>query len=69
MSAITPVTSMPADSASPSGMLTSALPQIRVQAKTVTGGAKLTVIQKNEGGVWFKVPQERVLAGKSLNES
>jgi hypothetical protein len=69
MSAITPVTSMPADSASPSGMLTSALPQIRVQAKTVTGGAKLTVIQKNEGGIWFKVPQERVLAGKSLNES
>lgn len=69
MSAITPVTSMPADSASPSGMLTSALPQIRVQAKTVTGGAKLTVIQKNEGGVWFKVPQERVLAGKSLNAS
>ena len=69
MSAITPVTSMPADSASPSGMLTSALPQIRVQAKTVTGGAKLTVIQKNEGGVWFKVPQERVLAGKSLDQS
>ena len=69
MSAITPVTSMPADSASPSGMLTSALPQIRVQAKTVTGGAKLTVIQKNEGGVWFKVPQERVLAGKSLGQS
>jgi hypothetical protein len=56
---------MPADSASPSGMLTTALPQVRLQAKTVSGGAKLTVIQKNEGGVWFKVPQERVLAGKS----
>jgi len=65
MSAITPVTSMPADSASPSGMLTTALPQVRLQAKTVSGGAKLTVIQKNEGGVWFKVPQERVLAGKN----
>lgn len=64
MSAITPVTSMPADSASPSGMLTTALPQVRLQAKTVSGGAKLTIIQKNEGGVWFKVPQERVLAGK-----
>jgi hypothetical protein len=65
MSAITPVTSMPADNASPSGMLTTALPQVRLQAKTVSGGAKLTVIQKNEGGVWFKVPQERVLAGKN----
>lgn len=54
MSAITPVTSMPADSASPSGMLTTALPQVRLQAKTVSGGAKLTVIQKNEGGVWFR---------------
>lgn len=54
MSAINPVTSMPADSASPSGMLTTALPQVRLQAKTVSGGAKLTVIQKNEGGVWFR---------------
>ena len=65
MSAITPVTSMPADSASPSGMLTTALPQVRLQAKSASAGARLTVIQKNEGGVWFKVPQERVLAGKS----
>jgi len=65
MSAITPVTSMPADSASPSGMLTTALPQVRLQAKSASAGARLTIIQKNEGGVWFKVPQERVLAGKS----
>lgn len=69
MSAITPVTAMPADSASPSGMLTTALPQVRVQAKTVTGGAKLTVLQKNEGGVWFRVPQERVISGKSIGET
>ena len=45
---------MPANSASPSGMLTTALPQVRLQAKTVSGGVKLTVIQKNEGGVWFR---------------
>lgn len=69
MSAITCITAMPADSASPSGMLTTALPQVRVQAKTVTGGAKLTVLQKNEGGVWFRVPQERVISGKSIGET
>lgn len=56
MSAITPVTSMPADSASPSGMLTTALPQVRLQAKSASAGAMLTVIQKNEGGVWFRTP-------------
>jgi len=69
MSAITCVTEMPADSASPSGMLTTALPQVRLQAKTVSGGARLTLIQKNEGGVWFKVPQARVISGKNIEEA
>lgn len=54
MSAITAVTSMPADSASPSGMLTTALPQVRLQASASGGGVKLTIIQKNEGGKWFR---------------
>jgi len=68
MSAITPVTSMPADSASPSGMLTTALPQVRLQASTTSGGSRLTLLQKNEGGVWFLVPAERVLSGKKIGE-
>lgn len=68
MSAITPVTSMPADSASPSGMLTTALPQVRLQAKTVSGGAKLTVIQKNEGGVWFRTKNILELDASEVGE-
>lgn len=56
MSAITAQTSMPADSASPSGMLTTALPQVRLQASASGGGVKLTIIQKNEGGKWFRRP-------------
>ena len=68
MSAITPVTSMPADSASPSGMLTTALPQVRLQAKTVSGGAKLTVIQKNEGGVWFRTKNTLELDAGEVGE-
>jgi hypothetical protein len=69
MSAITPVTSMPANGVSPSGMLTSALPQIRLQAVTASGGSRLTLIQKSEGGDWFKVPAARVLSGSRLGES
>jgi hypothetical protein len=69
MSAITPVTSMPANGVSPSGMLTSALPQIRLQAVTASGGSRLTLIQKSEGGDWFKVPAARVLSGGRLGES
>lgn len=69
MSAITPVTSMPANGVSPSGMLTSALPQIRLQAVTTDGGSRLTLIQKSEGGDWFKVPAARVLSGSRLGES
>jgi hypothetical protein len=69
MSAITPVTALPANGVSPSGMLTSALPQIRLQAVTASGGSRLTLIQKSEGGDWFKVPAERVLSGRKLNES
>ena len=67
--AITPVTSMPANGVSPSGMLTSALPQIRLQAVTTDGGSRLTLIQKSEGGDWFKVPALRVLSGSRLGES
>ena len=69
MSAITPVTALPANGVSPSGMLTSALPQIRLQGVTASGGSRLTIIQKSEGGDWFKVPAERVLSGRRLNES
>ena len=69
MSAITPVPALPANGVSPSGMLTSALPQIRLQAVTASGGSRLTLIQKSEGGDWFKVPAERVLSGRKLNES
>lgn len=68
MSAITPVPSMPTDSASPSGMLTTALPQVRLQAKTVSGGAKLTVIQKNEGGVWFRTKNILELDASEVGE-
>lgn len=69
MSAITPVTALPANGVSPSGMLTSALPQIRLQAVTASGGSRLTLIQKSEGGDWFKVPAARVLSGGRLGES
>lgn len=68
MSAITPVTSMPADSASPSGMLTTALPQVRLQAKSASAGAKLTVIQKNEGGVWFRTPHVMLIDADEVGE-
>lgn len=56
MSAITAVSTMPADSATPSGTVTTALAQVRLQAKASGGGVKLTIIQKNEGGVWFRRP-------------
>lgn len=56
MSAITEVTSMPADGASPSGMLTTSLPKIRMQGICTSGAADLYLIQKAEGGQWFKVP-------------
>lgn len=69
MSAITPVTALPANGVSPSGMLTSALPQIRLQGVTASGGSRLTIIQKSEGGDWFKVPAARVLSGGRLGES
>lgn len=54
MSAITPQTSMPADSSSPSGMLTTSSRFVRLQASCSAGSADLYLIQKNEGGKWFK---------------
>jgi len=69
MSAITPVTAMPANGVSPSGMLTTALPQVRLQGVTASGGSRLTLIQKSENGDWFRVPQERVTSGKAPKES
>jgi len=54
MSAITPQTSMPADSSSPSGMLTTSARFVRIQASCSAGSADLYLIQKNEGGKWFK---------------
>lgn len=68
MSAITAVTSMPADSASPSGMITTALPQVRLQASASGGGVKLTIIQKNEGGVWFRTKAVLDLDGGETGE-
>lgn len=68
MSAITAVTSMPADSASPSGMLTTALPKVRLQASAAGGGVKLTVIQKNEGGKWFRTKAVLELDGGETGE-
>lgn len=59
---------MPADSASPSGMLTTALPQVRLQAKSASGGSKLTVIQKSEGGVWFRTKNVLDLDSGELGE-
>lgn len=61
MSAITPVTSMPANGASPSGMLTTSSALVRVQAIITAGQADLYLIQKGEGGDWFKVPHADVL--------
>lgn len=54
MSAITAQTDMPADNASPSGMITTALAQVRLQASASGGGVKLTILQRNEGGKWFR---------------
>lgn len=68
MSAITPVTAMPADSASPSGMLSTALPKVRLQASAASGGVKLTVIQKNEGGKWFRTPHVLDLDSGDVDE-
>jgi hypothetical protein len=56
MSAITPQTSMPADGASPSGMVTTSLPKLRFQAVCTDGAADLYLITKYEGGQWAKVP-------------
>lgn len=56
MSAITPVTSMPADGASPNGMVTSSLPKLRFQAVCADGAADLYLLTKYEGGQWAKVP-------------
>jgi len=69
MSAITPVTSMPANGVSPSGMLTTALPQVRLQGVSTSGGSRLTLIQKSENGDWFRVPQGRVMSGRDVKES
>jgi hypothetical protein len=56
MSAITPQTSMPADGASPSGMVTTSLPKLRFQAVCTDGAADLYLLTKYEGGQWAKVP-------------
>lgn len=56
MSAITPVTSMPANGASPSGMVTTSSAIVRLQAICSDGSADLVLIQKSENGDWFKVP-------------
>lgn len=56
MSAITPVTSMPANSASPSGMVTTSLPKLRFQAVCTDGAADLYLLFKLEGGQWAKLP-------------
>ena len=68
MSAITAVTTMPADNASPSGMLTTALPKVRLQASAAGGGVKLTVLQKNEGGKWFRTQNVLELDGGEAGE-
>lgn len=52
---------MPANGASPSGMITTSSALIRVQAIMTTGQADLYLIQKGEGGDWFKVPNADVL--------
>lgn len=56
MSAITPVTSMPANGASPSGMVTTSAAIARLQAICSDGAADLYLIQKSENGDWFRVP-------------
>lgn len=56
MSAITPVTSTPANGSSPSGLLTTSNPLVRVQAYLASGAADLFLIQKFESGDWCKVP-------------
>ena len=56
MSAITPVTSTPANGSSPSGLLTSSNPLVRLQAYIASGAADLFLIQRFESGDWCKVP-------------
>ncbi len=55
MAAITPVTALPANAVSPSGMITTSSALLRLQAIASAGAAQLYVIQKSEGGDWFKV--------------
>lgn len=56
MSAITPVTSLPANGVSPSGTLTNSSVKTRLQAAVSAGACDLTLIQQGESGDWFRVP-------------
>lgn len=55
MSAVTPVTSMPANGVSPSGTLTNSSVKTRLQAAVSAGAADLTLIKQGESGDWFRV--------------